>query len=50
MISCKEAAAAIWNMSFYSEDGEPRSERECEAMLLAVWALMEQARFQENEK
>jgi len=43
-----DAAKRIWDLSLWERAGEPRDDEMQEAMLLAIWALMEQARFQED--
>lgn len=50
MISYKEAAKKVWDLSLWETRGEKRDDELQEALLLAIWALMEQARYQEDEK
>ena len=46
-MTAKEAAKAIFENFAYDDAGEPRAARDCEALLMAIWALMEQGRFED---
>lgn len=49
MISYKEAAKRVWGLSLWEAGGEVRDDKLQEALMLAIWALMEQARYQEGD-
>lgn len=45
-MTSKEAAQVLFEKFAYDDSGNPRAARDTEALLLAVWALMEQARYE----
>lgn len=48
MISYKNAAKKIWDLSLWESEGEKMDCELQEALLLAIWALVEQARYQDE--
>lgn len=46
-MTAKEAAKVIFENLAYDDAAEPRDATSCEALLMAIWALMEQGRFED---
>lgn len=46
-MTAKEAAKVIFENFAYDDACEPRDSTGCEALLMAIWALMEQGRFED---
>ena len=44
-MTTKEAARVLFEQFAYDESGNPRGATDSEAVLWAIWALMEQSRY-----